>query len=249
MYGLLPITRTCVVLGLILGAASLPAHADVIQLASPKQLGSSAITVPFTSSIDLLDSPYVVATPDNTLTFELAVGQWRRLDEGVNIISDFLPGTGLLYTNANNGLDLKLQDTVGGGGRGPADIVFAEGVRAVGFNAQTQVLGFETLTFSAFDDLTLLGTFSVSRENGQNQDDSASFLGIRATGAHLITRIALSSVVIQGGIAHEDDFFFGPISYRSVPEPSAIGLLCFAALGIGVKRATRRFGQAGRERR
>jgi hypothetical protein len=110
--------------------------------------------------------------------------------------------------------------------------VFAQAVRGVGFSAMSSVIGLETLTFSAFNDLALLGTFSVTRVNGQHENDSASFLGAWATDGDVITRLVVSSVVIQGGGAHPDDFFFGPVTYRSVPEPSTTALLCLAALGI-----------------
>ena len=227
-------TMTLVAVALNLAASSLPVQADVIQLFSPDQLGNNVTTVSHTSTTDILSSPHVVITADNALTFVLAVGDWRRLDEGVNVVSDFAPGTHLLYTNNNNGQDLTGQGSIGGGGSGPAEIVFAEGVRAVGFKAQSQVLGLETLTFSAYNDLTLLGTFSVTRVIGQQQNDSASFLGVRATGTDVITKIVLSSNVLAPTGPHANDFFFGPISY--VPEPSLVALLSLAALGFGVKR-------------
>ena len=221
-----------------LAASSLPAHAGAIQLASLADLGRHTVTVFHTSTDDLLPSPHVVTTSNNTLTFTLAVGDWRRLDEGVNVLSDFSRGTQLLYTNNNNGFDLNGQGSIGGGGSGPAEITFAEGVRGVGFNAEGQVLGFETLTFSAFNELTLLGTFSVNRVNGQHENDSASFLGVRATDSDVITRLVVSSVVIQRGEAHPDDFYFGPVTYRPVPEPSTTALLCLAVFFV-LRKATR----------
>jgi len=247
MSRLSPRIGRCVVVALSLVASSVPVHGGVIQLVSPGQLGGNTITVPFSSADDLLPSPYTLPTLDNTLSFLLAVGEWRQLDEGVNVLSDFAPGTRLLYTNNNNGVDLNGQGSIGGGGSGPADIVFAEGVRAVGFRAQTQVLGFETLTFSAFSDLSLLGTFSVSRVNGQDENDSASFLGVRATGTDLITRIVLSGVVTQSGVPHVNDFFFGPVSYSPVPEPPIVVLLGLAVMGFIAfgrsSRGTRAGGQ------
>ena len=213
-------------------ASSLPAHAGVIQLASRADLGRHTVTVFHTSTDDLLPSPHVVTTSNNTLSFTLAVGDWRRLDEGVNVLSDFSRGTQLLYTNNNNGFDLHGHGSIGGGGSGPAEITFAEAVRGVGFNAEGEVLGFETLTFSAFNDLALLGTLSVSRVNGQHEDDRASFLGVWATDTEVITRLVVSSVVMQGGGAHPDRFFFGPVTYRPVPEPSTTALLCLAVLCV-----------------
>jgi len=198
-----------------LAASSAVLHAGAKQLHSPNQLGGHSETIFHEAHIDLLSSPYVVLTSDNVVTFTLAVGEWRRLDEGVNVFSDFLRGTGLLYTNQNNGFDLNGQGSVGGGGSGPVEITFAEGVRAVGFQAQTDVLGGETFTFSAYNDSELLGTFTVSRDpNGQHEDGSASFLGVRATGRDVITRVVVSSVVFQSNLPFENRFFFGPVSYR-----------------------------------
>jgi len=200
-----------------LAASSALLRADAIQLHSPHQLGGHPETIFHEIHIDLLLSPYVVPTSDNVVTFTLAVGEWRRLDEGVNVLSDFLPGTGLLYTNGNNGFDLNGQGSVGGGGSGPVEIEFAEGVRAVGLHAEAMVLGPEVFTFSAYNGPELLGTFTVSRVNGQQEDGSASFLGVRATGKDVITRIVISSVVFQLGVAHENEFAFGPVSYRAAP--------------------------------
>ncbi len=224
-----------IAVGLAMSGA--PARASVIQLTSPTQLGPRAVTLSHTATVNLLPSPHVVSTADNVVTFTLAVGDWRRLDEGVNVVSDFSLGTHLLYTNNNNGVDLEGQGSIGGGGSGPVEIAFGRRVRAVGLRAQMGVLGLETLTFSAFDDLTILGTFSVTRVNGQHQDDSASFLGVRATGADAITRLTLDGIVTQGGIPHENDFFFGPVAY--VAEPSTV-LLCLAGLGLAIGRGRRR---------
>ena len=106
-------------------------HAAARQLHSLNQLGGHPITIVHDVHIDLLPSPYVVATSDNVVTFTLAEGQWRRADEVVNVLTDFLPGTGLLYTNNNNGFDLNGQGSIGGGGSGPVDVTFEQGVRAV----------------------------------------------------------------------------------------------------------------------
>jgi hypothetical protein len=82
-------------------------------------------------TLALVASPLVIPAPDNALTFALAAGDWRRLDEGVNVVSDFAPGTHLLCTNGNNGFGLDGQGNGGGGGSGPAEIRFADGVRAI----------------------------------------------------------------------------------------------------------------------
>jgi hypothetical protein len=72
---------------------------------------------------------------------------------------------------------------------GPAEIYFAEGVRAVGFNAQTQLLGFETLTFSLFNDLELLGTFSVSRMSSAPTPSSDELERSPSSGSRVCRRV------------------------------------------------------------
>jgi hypothetical protein len=58
------------------------------------------------------------------------------------------------------------------------------------------------------------------RSNGQREDGSAAFLGVRAIGRHVITRVVVSSVVFQAGQPHSNDFSIGPLTYRRAPGHS-----------------------------
>jgi hypothetical protein len=211
-------TRTFAIITL-LGSLPCAAQAEVIQLTSPPSLKSPRVTTAeYTSTEDLLASPLVLTFPDNTVTLTLAVGDWRRADQGVNWIGDFNPGTKLLYTNNNNFLGFDGMTTVGGGGSGPVEIEFANAVDLVSLRAQTSILGPESFTFSAYDGDTLLGTFTVEGVSGQRSDEQfAALLAARAKGGDCITRVVISSLAFGGpGDPGANDFAFGPVSFRTV---------------------------------
>ena len=208
-------------LSVVVLLAGLPcaAGADVIQLISPPTLKSPRVTTAeYTSTEDLLPSPLVLTFDDNTVTLSLAVGEWRRADQDVNFIGDFNPGTKLLYTNTNNFLAFDGVTTVGGGGRGPVEIEFANGVNLVWLRAQTDIIGPEIFTFSLYDGATLLGTFTADGVSGQRSDEQfAVLLGARARGRDCITRVVISAVGFQGGVSHPNRFAIGPVDFRTRP--------------------------------
>jgi hypothetical protein len=201
----------------------------------------SLATVSFASlTEDFVSNPYVVVAGGQEVIFSLSTGLWRRLDEGVNVLSDFVPGTSLLYTNNNNscGLHGCIGGSIGGGGGGPVDILFSSGVVTVGLQAETQVLGRETFTISAYNDLMQLGTFDISGITGQRQDGSALFLGVAATDGDVITRVHITSTVMQNNFVFRDDFFFGPLTFQWVPEPGSgiLSLVAFVTGAIAIVR-------------
>lgn len=208
--------------------ATLPpaAQAGVIQLTSPRRLAGAGITTAeFTSPQDLLPSPLVLTFPANSVTFTLAMGDWRRADQGVNFFGDFDPGTQLLYTNNNNVLSFDGVTSVGGGGSGPMEIAFAVGVEIVGLRAQTDIIGPEHFTFSLYNGSLLLGTFTADGISGQRADEQfAVLLGAKTTGDDVITRMVISSLAYQGGDVHPNRFAIGPVKF-GVPEPATLALL------------------------
>ena len=231
--------RISVVLTLFVSSAS----AGLIQLGSPAHLPGPVATVSFGSLTgNFVSNPYVVVAGGQELTFSLNIGLWRRLDEGVNVVSDFVPGTNLLYTDNNNGCGLHgcSGGSIGGGGSGPVDILFSSGVVAVGLQAETQVLGDETFTMSAYNALMHLGTFDISGTAAQRQDGSALFLGAAATDGDVITRVHITSMVVQNNFVVRDDFFFGPLTFPTpVPEPGSgtLSLVAFMIGAIAIVRA------------
>jgi hypothetical protein len=232
---------------LIAALTALPsvARADAIQLASTELLSARGMTAAkYTSTQDLLPSPLVLTFPDNTLTFTLDNGEWRRADAYVNVFGDFDPGTKLLYTNNNNFKAFDLVTTVGGGGSGPVDIEFASGVEVVGLRAQTGWTGHETFTFSVYNGPTLLGTFTADGiSDHRANEDFAVLLAAEATGGDVITRLVIRSVAFQNGMELPNDFFLGPLSFgtpeqpATVPEPSTLSL---TILGVWAATARRR---------
>jgi hypothetical protein len=206
-------------LSVVLVLAGLPcaAGADVIQLIAPRTPQSPRVTTAeYTSTEDLLPSPLVLRFEDNTVTFSLAVGEWRRANQSVNFIGDFNPGTKLLYTNNNNFLAFDGVTNVGGGGSGPVEIEFANGVDLVWLRAQTDTIGPEIFTYSVYDGARLLGTFTAEGVSGQRSDERfAVLLVARAGGGDCITRVVISAVAFQGGTSFPNDFAIGPVSFRT----------------------------------
>jgi hypothetical protein len=229
----------------LLTAVPSAARADAIQLTSTELLSGPGITTArYTSTQDLVPSPLVLTFPDNTVTFTLAKGDWRRADQYVNVFGDFNPGTKLLYTNNNNFKAFDLVTTVGGGGSGPVEIDFATGVQLVGLRAQTGWTGLETFTFSVYNDAALLGTFNTNGISDKRANDEfTALLAAEATDGDVITRLVVSSLAVQGGFELPNDFFIGPLSFgtpepaTAVPEPSTITM---TVLGLGMFGSCRR---------
>ncbi len=208
---------------------SVPGHASTIQLFSPSELNSAAMTALYTGdTLDILPSPYILTAGGNGLTFTLAQGDFRRADQGNNIgdmVGNFAPGTKLLYTNTNTvgGID--------GGGLGPIDIAFSVGVAEVGFRAQNDFVGPESFFFSVFNGGALLGDFCADGISGQVGNDTTTFLGVRATEGDVITQLIVTGV---SGVpyAPDNDFAIGPVSFTSIPEPMTIVLLGMGIFGM-----------------
>ncbi len=224
---------------------SVPGHAGTIQLFSPQELNAAAVTAEYTGDAPaILPSPYTLAAGGISLTFTLAQGDLRRADQGNEIgdmVGNFAPETKLLYTNTNTAGE------IGGGGAGPIEIVFSSGVTEVGFRAQNGFVGPESFFLSVFNGNTLVGDFSVNGISGQLANDTATFLGVRATEGEVITRLIVSGI---SGVPDtpENDFAIGPVSFTptAIPEPTTIALFGMAGLGMMVSRLAnrRRLGNA-----
>jgi hypothetical protein len=226
------------------------ARGAAIQITSSELLsGPGMATLTYTSTQDLLPSPLVLTTIDNTVTFALAQGDWRRANQYVNFFGDFNPGTHLLYTNNNNFLGFDLVTSVGGGGSGPVEIAFSQGVEAVGIRAQTAARGPETFTFSVYNNAIQLGTFTADGISDRRANEEFTvLLAAAATDDDVITRLVISSVVsTTAGTQLTNNFVVGPLTFGTpgqlpVPETST-AILTTIGLGMLASRLRRRGGR------
>jgi hypothetical protein len=192
------------------------ARAGAIQLTNPNQLDPKDTTAIYPQAEgDLVPSPYMQAAGGNTLTFKTAGNTpFLRLDQGSGWNGDFPAGTKLLYTN---------------GPFGPVDISFATGVGEMGVLAQSNIPATHTFTITAFNGAASLLTWTVPG------DGFASFIGVRATGSDVLTRIHIAG--------DDEDFALGPVTFGSpaaVPEPSTLALSALGACGLLAHRWRRR---------
>jgi hypothetical protein len=129
--------------------------------------------------------------------------------------------------------------------QGPLTISFLTGIRELGFFAQGLFPDVpEAFTFNVFNGASLLNTFTVGPNDNAGIPGVALFIGARATGSDLITRLTINNT------GSSDEFFdpsfvIGPITLgeaatgEPVPEPGTLVLLGSGLL-YGARRLRRR---------
>jgi len=208
---------------LIVGGES---RANTIQLTSSSGLSAGDTTLTYSGPVgSTTSSPVVDIAGTNTLTFTDAGGTFEYDQANTNYFGTaFANGTNILFAGGFSGADA------------PITLTFANAVTEFGFNAEEFAFGPYTISFTAFEGATDLGTFeatgcdpatasSTSPPSCPTSSGTLSFEGLQSTGG--ITSVTMSD-------SDGDNIGLGPITFAaptSTPEPSSLLLTMF---GVGV---------------
>lgn len=167
------------------------------------------IAQPFNLPVPGIPGLNVTVSQDGNSNFE-------RRDQGTGWAGNFAPGEELLWTNGFNG---------------PMSLDFDSPIQGFGSQIQRNQFGAFTANISAFNGMTLLGSFDLNGVSTSAGDDSAIFLGILSDSGD-ITRIVLD-------ISSTDDFAINGPRIQRAPEPASLGLFGLGVLCLGIARRRR----------
>ncbi len=159
----------------------------------------------------VLASTYAIAANGVTLTFSTGANSpfqiiRQTLRNDCSITADFPEGTKALAVN-----------TITKAARPPLTIDFSEGVTEVEFQAQIFGFGTERFTFEVFNGAESLAVFAVEDQMDYTQSGRRGYLGARAAGADLITRIRIWAEFPDDAKHNEavsNKFAIGPVSFQ-----------------------------------
>lgn len=177
---------------------------QLTQLLTPADLTPGGTTVTYPEAVGTYHpSPYTRTVGANTLTFtnQNTGNSFYRVNNcqpqvQCGWMGDYAANTPLLYSLASPYLD----------------IAFAVPVGEVGFRAEASAFGPQTLRIEAFNGTTSLGSFTANDTSTGDANDTAAFLGVRATGGNSVTkvRVTVVSFTEPGSL---EFFTVGPITW------------------------------------
>lgn len=205
------------VLVLALSSLTLPVSAQIVQVTEPAQLNASTTA----NFVDPVGAVYVFGqvvpnTAGDQITFRAGGESLRRVNQGNGFEGTFASGTPLLFAPS----------VFGPGGSvvtegGPITFTFPVPVISFGVLAQTEGVGLEQYTLSAFSGTDLLATIAVGIDSTVNPSNPA-FLGFQTTDVGL----AVDRIVLSTNLGNS--FVIAAPSFTVVPSPATAGLLVLA---------------------
>ena len=216
------------VLGLVLILAG-QTQATTTQLTSASGLSAGDTTLIYSGTIGTTTgSPLTASAGGNTLTFTDSGGTLEYDQAGTNYVNTaFANGTNILYASGFSGAGA------------PITIAFANAVTEFGFNAEEFAAGPYTISFTAFDGATNLGTFTATGCDPLGGCTTASgtlsFEGLQSTGG--ITSVTISDT-------DGNNIGLGPLTFGGspigTPEPSSLLLMMFGVALLGLMTIARK---------